>query len=661
MDDPSAVGTALCKAVVSQLSRVEADRVKVFERQEAVHQLQDTALVAAHGVEVHFATVEEHSGIDFKVDHKCPYGLKGLQFVQNRDASGSIGGSAGSTAAAAGSEAEDDHTGKFVLTINGMFALGLNPEEAKVLLKVTKQQVLSLTLLPREELWAAAQIDWNLFNPQTNGWIPPPPASFAALHRAHNVDGHSTEDRRGPYRAWLGNQMAATNLALEFGTRPPLLARHGVLPALPDSVTGRRRTLSLSSNWNNIGNGNGTSWSERGRGITGGGSHRSSRENQSQTPCSERMVDELLIRVGEATKDSLEDVLKEAAARHPTVLQEMLTKMSGQGDINQDVLNGAMSAAASYAAGNPNPATLSFQSQSSQSSQSQSHSSAGFVVHSNYSNNAHPEQQQPVVYKWQSGRNMTSQIEARRAQLLALNIDQDDALVAEWMALLRVRATLTSFQDFQSAAEKSESWFKKTSVKSLLARFRKGGSGGGGGGSSGGGGAGKDKSTSKTRFVADPPPVSIAGDGKVWVGLASNNDSGICIEDHLPSVPSPSFTPPSSPLRQTLNAAMQNQRPAYASDYDPFATPTRPRYEQGASTASHAHYNQQQQQQHNDATPVPGGSGVGGYMLPRECPSAPFASPPVQASTPDAATRARARARAEIARRRAIQTESVLV
>ena len=622
-DDPSAVGTALCKAVVSQLSRVEADRVKIFERQEAVHQLQDTALVATHGVEVHFATVEDHSGIDFKIDHRCPYGLEGLQFVQNRDSLDNVGSGSTETGGADGGDSEDDHTGKYVLTINGMFALGLDPEEAKVLLKVTKQHVLSLTLLPREELWAAAQMDWNLFNPYTNGWIPPPPASFDAIF-GNDVEDRA-QDRRGPYRNWLGGRMAATNPAREFGTRPPLLARHSVLHALPDSVTGRRRTLSLSSN----GGVGGASQPDRGRGQGSSGRGNGCRSSQG----SERMVDELLMRVGEATKDTLEDVLKEAAARSPTVLQEMLTKMSGQGDINRDVLNGAMSAAVSHAAAaTGNPATAPASSLSPFSS----------VGHASI---ATPEQ--PVVYKWQSGRNMTAQIEARRAQLLALDIDQDSALVAEWMALLRVRATLTSFQDFQSAAEKSESWFKKTSVKSLLARFRSSSAAGG-----------DDKGGAKTtravpHAAADSPRGSTGG--KVWVGLASNNDSGICIEDNLPIVPPPpSFTPPSSPQRQVLTESMQHQRSVYTRDFDPYATPTRPRHEQELNARF-------EHNRHNDATPVSKGIGIGEYTMPCESASSPFASPPVQASTPDAATRARARARAEIARRRAIQTESVLV
>ena len=99
---------------------------------------------------------------------------------------------------------------------------------------------------------------------------------------------------------------------------------------------------------------------------------------------------------------------------------------------------------------------------------------------------------------------------------------------------------------------------------------------------------------------------------------------------------------------------MQHQRSVYTRDFDPYATPTRPRHEQGLNARF-------EHNRHNDATPVSKGIGIGEYTMPCESASSPFASPPVQASTPDAATRARARARAEIARRRAIQTESVLV
>eukprot|EP00039_Didymoeca_costata_P009459 m.125365 g.125365 ORF g.125365 m.125365 type:complete len:1201 (+) comp14491_c0_seq3:295-3897(+) len=281
-----ATGDVLCKAVMVQLGQVDTDRQNAWENCQRALCQRDLALVAYYGVELQFVRIINMPGdigLKLSLDNTVGSALRldGFSSEERAAALSQLGLNAGN----------------YMVQINGEFSMGLGVAEAQQLLRLRKNNVLTLTLMSEVDLKTAKSLRWNRFDLATNTWT------------LRNDD--SQNDSQNDFDDWLCDQLMKTPTNLSIATNRPPLCNGNIDTAFPHGV-------SIDSM-----------------------PRRGPQEiyNSTSSLLSEKKghpIERLLRRVVETTPETLEAVLDDAASKEPDTLWRMLTQMSGSQQENVD-------------------------------------------------------------------------------------------------------------------------------------------------------------------------------------------------------------------------------------------------------------------------------------------------------------------------------------
>ena len=406
-------GDIMCKAVVTQLGLAESDRQMFSELREEVLEQHDSVLVAAYGILPHFVAVHIPHG------HRRQFGLQ-LKSDTDRDRfpGALMVGALQPGSIAARNSSPGLQPGHYVLQVNGEFALGLSVAEAEQLMCLRKSDTLTLTLLPCKELCAMSKLDWANFDLQANAFVAEGGGGGGDLD--HGLDDEGVPDDAGVgggFDRW--HERMCTHLATssqcngdvgDTEDRAPLLASYGMEATDLASLGFAAAALA--------GDGDGDEAPGAGAGagpLDPGDDFDHVRDGDEMRG---KPVEALLKKVAASTPDTLEAVLTDAASNQFDTLETMMNKVSDcKPEDVAEILSDVVATAHTHF-----PA-------------------------------ARDGRHREGKYPWQMGANVVGKMEQRRLELLEMTIDGNDELMSEWMALLRLRATINHIQDFHDAAD----------------------------------------------------------------------------------------------------------------------------------------------------------------------------------------------------------------